>query len=368
MIRTLNLQNFKCFKNQHLTLSPLTLLSGLNGTGKSTVIQSLLLLRQSYLQKALDSDGLYLNGDLVSVGTGQDALYQYADEEKISFSIETSNNLKASWLWKYEKTSEFLKVENKQVDDGIYRLDLFSDNFQYLSAERIGPRTFFKTSQFNVKNHKQLGIRGEYTTHFLSVFQYEPIPNEELMHPEAQSRNLKQQVNAWLGSISPGARLDVKDHHEIDLVSLRYAFVGERDVTNEYRPTNVGFGLTNVLPIITAILAAPTGSILLIENPEAHLHPLGQVEIGKLIAKAANVGVQIILETHSDHVLNGIRIAVKKGEITPENVSIHFFERSWDEQQITHDVISPSVDKNGRINRWPKGFFDEWDKSLDELI
>lgn len=368
MIKSLHLKNFKCFKDQHITLAPLTLLSGLNGAGKSTVIQSLLLLRQTYLQNTFDSDGLVLNGDLISIGTGQDALNQSAEEEEISFSIETVNDIKAKWVWDYNKASDFLRLKNKTVNDEIFKLDLFSNNFQYLAAERIGPRTSFKTSQYDVRNLKQLGIRGEYTIHYLSIFGDDPIPNDKLIHPKTNSRSLKTQIEAWMGTISPGTRLNVNEHSDIDLVSLRYQFVGDREVTNEFRPTNVGFGLTNVLPVITAILASPPGTILLIENPEAHLHPQGQSEIGKLIAIASNAGVQIILETHSDHVLNGIRVAVKNRLAFPANVAIHFFERSWDNQQVSHNVVSPVIDNNGRINRWPKGFFDEWDNSLDQLI
>ncbi|WP_129727956.1 DUF3696 domain-containing protein [Ectobacillus funiculus] len=368
MINSLYLKNFKCFKEEQISIGPLTLLSGLNGTGKSTIIQSLLLLRQSYLQGTLNTSGLVLNGNLISIGTGQDALNQNAEEEEISFTVETSDNYKATWIWEYDKSSEFLKLKNKQNDDAIYRLALFSDSFQYLTAERIGPRTSFKTSQYSVRNHKQLGIRGEYTIHFISVFGDEPIPNESLIHPGTPSRSLKTQIDAWMGTISPGTRLKVTEHDDIDLVSLRYQFLGERDVTNEFRSTNVGFGLTNVLPVITAILASPPGSILLIENPEAHLHPQGQFEMGRLIAKAVNAGVQIILETHSDHVLNGIRVAVKNQEISDKKIKIHFFERSWITEQLSHKVISPKIDKNGRLDRWPEGFFDEWDKSLDQLI
>lgn len=370
MIKSLHLINFKCFKDQQFTLGPLTLLTGLNGVGKSTVIQSLLLLRQTHFQNALSNNygGLVLNGDLISIGAGQDALNQSASKEEITFSIKTTEGLEGTWSWSYDKSSDFLPLSHKSVVSDIYQLELFSNNFQYLAAERIGPRTSFKTSQYDVRNNKQLGIRGEYTIHYLSTFGDEPIPNEKLIHPKSSSRSLKSQVEAWMGTISPGTRLKLNEHSEIDLVSLRYQFVGDREVTNEFRPTNVGFGLTNVLPVITAILTSPPGTILLIENPEAHLHPQGQSEMGKLLAAASSAGVQIILETHSDHVLNGIRVAVRNKEAIAEDVKIHFFERYWESELVTHNVISPVLDSNGRIDRWPQNFFDEWDKSLDQLI
>jgi len=74
-----------------------------------------------------------------------------------------------------------------------------------------------------------------------------------------------------------------------------------------------GFGLSYTLPVITALLVGTLipNSLVIIENPEAHLHPRGQTEIARLIALCAQVGTQIIIETHSDHLFDGIRIAAK---------------------------------------------------------
>jgi predicted ATPase len=106
----------------------------------------------------------------------------------------------------------------------------------------------------------------------------------------------------------------------------------------------------------------------MIENPEAHLHPSGQSRIGEMLALTASSGVQVITETHSDHVLNGIRLAAKSGKIDPSNVELHFFERGFDRESNETRIITPKMDKNGRLDRWPKGFFDEWDKSVDGLL
>jgi len=132
-------------------------------------------------------------------------------------------------------------------------------------------------------------------------------------------------------------------------------------------PPNVGFGLTYVLPVVTAVLFAHPGDLLIIENPESHLHPQGQARLGKLFAQAAEQGVQLFIETHSDHVLNGVRVATKQQLISPENVGIFFFERYLAEEHRT-EIIQPIIDENGRINKRPKGFFDEWGNQLDELM
>ena len=135
--------------------------------------------------------------------------------------------------------------------------------------------------------------------------------------------------------------------------------------TNFYlRPTNIGFGISYTLPIIVASLMAPKSSILVIENPEAHLHPVGQSEMGKFLARVATTGVQVIVETHSDHFLNGVRLAVKQQVINHKNIRLHFFSQS--EEGILVD--SPVIQENGSINFWPKGFFDQFQKDLLDLM
>ena len=133
----------------------------------------------------------------------------------------------------------------------------------------------------------------------------------------------------WLQQLSPGVRLSITRIRGTDEVLLQYRYDGRRHETtsNFYRPTNVGFGLTYSLPIVVACLAAPTGALLLLENPEAHLHPQGQAALGEMMARCANDGVQIIVETHSDHLLNGVRLAVKRGLIKSSDVVLHFFSR-----------------------------------------
>src|SRR5439155_18457924 len=138
--------------------------------------------------------------------------------------------------------------------------------------ERIGPRRFFETSDFLVRQRRQLGSAGEYTAQFLATFGREHIVSSILGHPEAASLSLQDQVEGWLGEISPGTRISLTPNLGTDTVSLQYSFVLGHQVSNKYRATNVGFGITYALPIIVAVLSSVPGSLLLIENPEAHLH------------------------------------------------------------------------------------------------
>ncbi|MGG1314062.1 AAA family ATPase [Cohnella laeviribosi] len=366
MLTKIHLINFKCFQDQEITLRPLTLLTGLNGAGKSTILQSLLLLRQSFLQGTIYDQGLSLNGDLIYLGTGQDLLNENSENENIGINLQLNNEEEISWIFGYDKSSDLLPIISTNYSKQI--ISIFSDKFHYLSAERIGPRPYFNRSNYKVKQQNNLGINGEYTTHFLSVYQNDFLKNKLLKHPNGVSENLKAQVDAWLSEITPGTKVVIGDHTDMDIISLRYKFTSDRDISNTFRATNVGFGLTYTLPVLVSLLAAKPGTTLLIENPEAHLHPKGQSIIGKLMALAAMGGVQILVETHSDHVLNGIRLVIHGGQVNPEQVSINYFTRREIQGKMIHYIENLKIDKNGRIDSWPEGFFDEWDKSLDQLL
>jgi predicted ATPase len=368
VIHALRLWNFKCFEDQLFRFSGINLLTGLNGMGKSSVLQALLLLRQSFQQGLIESTGIALNGDLTRIGTAADALYEGAKSEEIAFAIEFGNDAVADWRFSYNREADVLALASGLADSTVYISELFGDQFQYLQAERLGPRTSFEMSDYRVRQHRQLGPRGEFTAHFLAVFGNDEVTNTSVHHPRASSASLRDQVEAWIGEISPGTRLHLTTNVGADLVNLQYSFVRGDQVSNAYRATNVGFGLTYVLPIIVAVLSAKPGALLLIENPEAHLHPAGQARMGELLARAAKGSVQAILETHSDHVLNGVRAAVRHGLVTPENVRIHFFQRGTDAGRAPVRVLSPQIDKDGRIDDWPENFFDQWDKSLEELL
>ena len=107
--------------------------------------------------------------------------------------------------------------------------------------------------------------------------------------------------------------------------------------SRNYRATNVGFGLSYVLSVLLALLSPP-GTLCLIENPESHLHPRGQTKLAELAARAAKAGVQVFAETHSDHFMDGVRIAVKDGILRPEETSFHYFGT---ERQSKSIVTSP---------------------------
>lgn len=361
MIKQLNLRNFKTFEAEDIDFKSLTLLSGLNSTGKSSVIQALLLLRCAYDQGDLPKKGLRLNNEIAYIGTGQDALCENAKQNLITFEIVWENDQTTIWFFDYDDPNSNVLPVKKIIDgDDINNYSLFNDNFHYLSAERIVPKDTYPLSKNDVVKHRQIGSKGDYTAHFLAEFGNQDIPILALSHKKAKSLSLKDQVDAWMGEISPKIKTHVEEFG--NRITLTYSFGRSR----QYSPFNVGFGVTYSLPILTAILSSQPGSMIIIENPESHLHPQGQSELGKLLALAANHGIQVIIETHSDHIFNGIRIAVYQNKIKPEDVQLNFYEMDSENNEIF--IISPQLDQKGRFDLMPKNFFDEWNKNSRALL
>ena len=265
LIKSLRLVNFKAFTDSSLELKPLTLLSGLNNTGKSCVLQSILLLRQSF-QQGLLFKGLALNGDFLSIGTGKDALNEYAEQDFIEFEITWDDDTKGIWHYEYNYSADVLNLISLPVNESILSNNIFTDSFSYLSSCKVNRKLNF----------------------------------------------------------------EILEH------------ISE-------------------------------GSLLLLEHPEylldsrsrsGLLSARSQTQLGERIVNAAHRGVQIVLETHSDHIFNGIRVAVKNKKIEPENVGFLHFQRDKQKTNIT----SACIDNNGRIDRWEKDFFCCWRDILAKLI
>lgn len=356
MIEKIEIKNFKCFDKLELVLHNLNVFSGLNGMGKSTVIQSMLLLKQSQQQNYLP-DSVCLNGEYVNLGMAQDILYEYSDDESIRIQLLEENRAFRAEI-KYKQDLDILETECK----GKYQeISLFKEHFEYLNAERRAPQVIYPKSSSHVDSKAQLGINGEYTVHYLSKYQddYTKLYGDKISFKEA--------VLFWLNEISPDVKFDVSKIENTDLAKLGFYYL-DKTKSRTFRPTNVGFGISYVLPIIVALLKACTGSTLIMENPEAHLHPRGQRKMGELISLCASNGVQIFLETHSDHILNGIRIAVKQNVLKGRQVGLFYFSKNQKYDKTVHCVECPQIFNNGRLDYWPDGFFDEWEKALDEII
>lgn len=366
VLTRISLKNFKCFKSISVELSHLNVMTGVNSMGKSSVVQALLLLRQSQEKDQL-FDGINLNGRYVQIGYGKDLMNRNSSEDYVSIVIENTDK-EYLFEFEYKQNSEFLKLKNYEKISELNEQDfnLFTNAFAYVSANRIGPQRYYESSNYEVLQNNQVGVRGEFLADYLAE-RNEDICNDLLKNQTCESSKLLDQTNAWLSEISPGISINPKMDFDTGVVSLRY-----KDFDGESSPLNVGFGLSYVAPVVVALLKAKKGDLVIIENPEAHLHPRGQRKMGELVARAASAGIQVVVETHSDHLLNGIRLSVKKNIISRNLIRLNYFyrEKKEDNREIYYEYkkISPAILDDGRLSSWPEGFFDEWDRALMELF
>lgn len=386
MIQSIELKNFKSIKKKNFPLRNLNVLLGLNGQGKSTFIQSLLVLRQS---DKLELGELKLNGGdngLINIGTTKDALYQYSKNDDLSIIIEFEKGKKYHMDFEYKIGADVFKQKNLkkniygEVEESIGKnQSLFNNDFQYLNAQRIEPKSINITSYSNVVDANNIGKYGQYTAHYIELRANDPVVFENVLHKDSTSvdpftgktivnNTLINQINLWLGEISPGVSV-VTTKISSDFVLLEYEFKQPTyGNTNRYKPENVGFGISYALHVLTALLTARPGQLIIIENPESHIHPRGQAEMGKLIARLAHNDVQIIVETHSDHILNGIRVGVKEQKLDKDRAIIFYFEKVVEATEQYSKITNIKLDENGELSEYPAGLLDEWSNQLLKLL
>ncbi|MGN0739554.1 MAG: DUF3696 domain-containing protein [Treponema sp.] len=340
MITKLTLKNFKSFLERTIDFSPLTVLTGMNGAGKSSVIQAIRMIQKSC-------------GD----GQGNPIL----DDHVMPNQLKTKLTKDDFYLLSFIKdgntyTTEVNEIESDSygfaADDGHRKNELTC--ISYLSADRYGPKNQLPAG--NTKEISDVGNLGEFVISFLDKFQYSKVP--EKLRLNSDDENLLDNTNSWLKVISKDSLLTYEKNQS---QNVYYPFY------NGIVPSETGYGLSFTLPVIVSLLFTDDKNverILLIENPEAHLHPAAQTALGKLIALAAANGKQVIIETHSNHIIDGIRIAAKQGNIKASDVKFHFFRRDSFEEEST--VETPELYQDGKLSFWPEGFFDQGlkDKAL----
>lgn len=387
MINSISIDGYKSLIGPlKFDASNLNILVGANASGKSSILQSLLLLRQSSQEHGI-LDGLHLSGPLYEAGTAQDVLHPEA-EHRISIELRADDEEK-KWQFFYDRTSgsqaaaRILKAEAmSQLPEQLYQRN---NQFAYLNAERIGPRVSYPLPSDDIPLSGAVGKHGEFTAAVLARSADAPpmdgwgnsnLENILALGPQVidfknkleDVRNAGGRIdllsNIMLDWIIPGSVFSATENPHADLAAVRYVRDPKKTRT-EVRSTHIGFGLSYTLPIIVAAISLARNGLLLVENPEAHLHPYSQSRIGAFLAMMAATGRQIFVETHSDHVINGIRLSIKRGLISENAVYINFLERAIDEDKSSLQQLRS--DANGRLNKWPVGFFDQIENDLAEL-
>ena len=159
MIQTLEIKNYKSIKKKRFALRNLNVLLGLNGMGKSSFIQTLLLLRQSDL-----SEGLRLNAHLVRIGSSRDALYQYAKEENLGIYLAFADGRAQQFSFDFKPEADlFPPTSALELDSLFFQQSLWHErSFQYLNANRQEPTSIHQKSYSDVVTRRKLGSFGQY--------------------------------------------------------------------------------------------------------------------------------------------------------------------------------------------------------------
>lgn len=396
MLEYISFKNYKCLSDKSFELKPLNIFTGYNGRGKSSVIQAILMLSQSV--KQYDANGLqqlHVNGQFVKLGDFDELLF---DDEDWSLEFDmkmrdTKQELKDVVLG-YEMSDNDFKVgtlhtcliggedyfaqpsalvREKATTGGKilqqlphYLNELFDPkNVHYVSANRMGPVSFVERKE--TPEYHSVGANGDMTINTLYTYKelVEPVMNVNAN--DGTKYALPEATAQWIDYIMSGDNGGVAVDDGTDKIKgkkrssvLRLDFV-QKD--RSYHSYNVGFGYSYVLSIVVTALIAKAGNIVIVENPEAHLHPEAQFRIAQLLAKLSSRGVQVFLETHSEHVVNAARLAVieKEYQISNEQVGVFFFDSDYSKRDL-------KIERNGRINDWPTRFFDQYQRELAEIF
>lgn len=369
----LKINNFKCFQDADVLLNQLTVLAGANGNGKSTVIQALLYLRQTIEHCGVSLEGNYfmekcnglnvpLNGVYcLALGNSSFVLNRNFVGNELSIGLfDESSELTVVYEADNRDTKLWLTPKEVLKTD-ITEFPILKHEFYYLNAERIGPR-ISQSLQFS--DYPNAGWQGEFTAQLIAMEEGYFKINNDRRFEKTNSSFLKDQINYWLDFIIKGVKVNVESSPKT--LTAQVLIENQYTISDPTLSTNLGFGISYVLPIIASGLIAEKNSYLVIENPEAHLHPSAQSKIGRFLAMVASKGVNVILETHSDHIINGIQLAVAKKEIENNLVTINYFNSI--EGNIQPDIKSISLSEKGELSSWPSGFFDQTQLDYSELF
>ena len=381
MIEELQLKNFKCFRDSEtFEFSKLNLLTGINGRGKSSLLQAITLLSQS-AWKNIFLDKLIFNDDLVELGNFDDIKnsdtprneniefnfkFQFLHAESETMNIEFKENFDDPLQADFAKLKLPTTLGIMQINAGERNkrseVLIFSEKIKkthFVSADRLGPVKY--VDKVNLPKFLHVGARGEHTINILA----NSIKNSESIDPRLyrgeDADSVLQQTEEWLGYILEGASIKIKGLERES--SVLYMLLNNKSASYSYKPANVGFGYSYILPLIVTGLIAKPGETIIVENPEAHLHPRAQSKIAEFFALVAACGVQVFIESHSEHILNGLRVSVinPNTEINHTDLAIHYFNESFEAYKL-------QINEKGKIANWPKGFFDQQEIDIADMF
>lgn len=380
MIRAVRMERFKCFDFLNLPLFPLTLFTGFNAAGKSTALQTLLLLSQT-LRSQRRSSELRLQGPLANLGAPLDVINRSCAGNEMALGLKTDE---AELLWRFVTDDSRRALKATQLEfisgdsmsskvnsfDGIRPSGLLEpcretltvlDRLIFLSGSRQFDPDLYPIPEDSDHSVGDVGPIGQYAAWWFHQEGDNPASHSRGLGNTQAPTTIRHQINAWAADLFPGIEFNTLPISGTNQMRLE---IKSGPTSGWTRPANVGYGITYAFPTLTACLTAVAGSTIIIDSPEAHLHPRGQARMGAFLAQMAAAGVQILVETHSDHVMDGVRIAIREGILRPEDAAFHYFMRN----ESSIDIRTPQIDTDGRLSDWPEGFFDQHRRNMASLV
>lgn len=345
MLNKIKVKGFKSLDEESLELKPLTIVTGTNSSGKSTLLQAILfVIRHSSVENQLKMESLTNYLDKFS-----DVRNKYINAKSIFIELEQAGStFELTYTSEGIDTSGALNVKIDSIEDSQ------DPEIFYLTANRKGPEEFAPASR------SKIGPAGEF------VFSYfDSVKNRTLEAKNCkfkESLTLGYQIGRWLSFITD---TDTELRTEVQGTAKVKVIFEDKDL-GQLSPLNLGAGMSYVAKLIIICLSAKKNDIVIIENPEIHLHPKAQAQLGVFFSYIISLGVQVILESHCEHLINKVRYLTLKNELNHESVIFHY------KSVVNDKFTSLKLDQNGHyINlnckktTFPKGFFDG---TLTELI
>lgn len=341
MIKKIDIKGFKSFDSVSLELNNFTLLAGRNSMGKTSVIQAVFAMLQ-------DGNNPF-RGEYMNIGSVNELLNAIVRSSEIEFNME------------YEYDGKIDRVSKKITKQGTDSEGKTEKKIKliYCSSDRIGVKD---TYEKYLGDEIVIGKNCDYVFHYLNAYdEMELDKDRDFVYDSKSKLTFGGQVNFWLNKIM-GYQVKAREIEKTEFIQVLYR---NEKVLFEMRPKNVGTGVTYITELIIAALACKEGDLLIIENPEIHLHPSGQSELVEFLAFLAQCGVQIIVETHSDHIYNGIRKSIRLDQIDSDKVNIYSFTQ--DTKGCSSPIKIP-VNGDGKALNNAEGFFDQIDKDLNVIL
>lgn len=347
----ITIKGFKCFVDSTFELNKVTLLTGANASGKSSVIQALLLLKD-----VSEGEGSLSQIDLNDPRYGFD--FGYPDSlinnelKSDEVTILLPGGITMGFNGGKQGQDRKLLVD---VDNLKGLKDVFANGLTYFTAERQGPRYEYERKPTYTNG---CGCKGENTGNVISDNWNSRVAGAKLLYEKKSEELFSIALDDWVDYIFPGVNVRVQP---VGTKSYQ-VLIRERFHNVKTDSTNIGFGISYALPILVGALLTNEDSWLVVENPEAHIHAKAQSNMGYFLGMMAAAGTRVVVETHSEHIVNGIRrAAVVSGRLKAEDVNIYFFRGKSESELIR-------VDSLGNLSGFPVDFFDQQRQDMLEII